>query len=82
MLYHPPLLLFIIIIYSNKLYNFRKCNFEGISYLLDSVNFTEIFENNDLDENVELFYSILSSRNMSQKKEYMNQRIFLDLIKS
>ena len=39
--------------------NFRKCNFESISYLLDSVNFTEIFENNEIDENVELFYSIL-----------------------
>ena len=37
--------------------HFRKSNFE--SYLLESVNFTEIFENNEIDENVELFHSIL-----------------------
>ena len=41
-------------------FTFRKYNFEGISYLLSSVNFTDLFENNKIDENVELLHSILA----------------------
>ena len=37
--------------------NFRKCKLESICYLFDSVNLTEIFENNEICENVELLYS-------------------------
>ena len=39
--------------------NFAKCNLEGISYLLEIANFTEFFENNEIGENLQWFYSIL-----------------------
>ena len=57
-LYHSPLLLTVGVIngipddnieFKVEKFNFRRYNFEGISYLLGSVNFREIFENNDTD---------------------------------
>ena len=54
-----------MIIWKLKQKNFISEKFEGISYLLDSVNYTEFFEKSGIDKNV----------------EYMNQRRFLAPIK-